>query len=70
MEEEEREIVLEVRDNGRGIREEEKTGSPSLGLIGMRERAHLIGGTIEISGAAGKGTVLRLRVPIPERRAG
>jgi signal transduction histidine kinase len=64
IEEEEGEIVLKVEDNGRGITEEEKTGPRSLGLIGMRERAHLAGGRLEIMGIAGKGTTLMLRVPL------
>ena len=58
------ELVLEIRDDGRGIKEEEITGSLSLGLIGMRERTHLLGGRIGITGTAGRGTVLTLRVPI------
>ena len=58
------ELVLEVRDNGRGITEDEIAGSLSLGLIGMQERAQLLGGRIEIIGIAGTGTVLTLRVPI------
>lgn len=65
IEEEEGEFVLEVRDNGRGIAEDENIGSQSLGLMGMRERAQLVGGRIEITGVAGKGTVLTVRVPIP-----
>jgi PAS domain S-box-containing protein len=64
MEEERGEFVLQVRDNGRGIAENEKTGARTLGLIGMRERVHLVGGGIEVTGVAGKGTVLTVRVPI------
>ena len=65
IEEEEGEFVLEIRDNGRGITENEKSGTRSLGLLGMRERAHSIGGRIEINGVAEKGSVLLVRLPIP-----
>jgi NO-binding membrane sensor protein with MHYT domain len=64
IEEEEGEFVLRIRDNGRGITEAEKTRPRSLGLIGMRERAQLIGGKIEITGVTGKGTVLTVRIPL------
>jgi PAS domain S-box-containing protein len=63
IEEEEGEFVLEIKDNGRGITEGEKLGTRSLGLLGMRERAYAVGGTVEISGTAGKGTVLIVRLP-------
>jgi signal transduction histidine kinase len=64
IEEEEGGFVLEIKDNGRGITETEKLGTRSLGLLGMRERAHSLGGTLDISGAAGKGTVLTVRFPL------
>ncbi len=67
--EEEGAYVVEVRDNGRGITEEERTGSRSLGLLGMRERAQLIGGTIDLTGLPGKGTVLTVRMPLPSPAA-
>ena len=54
-------IVLEVRDNGRGMNEGLGTGS--LGILGMRERALLLGGELTISGATGEGTVVRVRIP-------
>jgi hypothetical protein len=37
-------FALEVRDNGRGIGEDQLSGSGSLGILGMRERALLLGG--------------------------
>jgi PAS domain S-box-containing protein len=64
IEEEEGEFVLEIKDNGRGITESEKSGTRSLGLLGMRERAHSVGGRIEINGIAGKGSLLLVRLPI------
>jgi signal transduction histidine kinase len=57
-------FVLSVSDNGKGITESEKTEQQSLGILGMRERAHLIGGEIKIKGVDGKGTVVIVRVPI------
>lgn len=58
------EFVLTIIDNRRGITENEKSGPQSLGLLGMRERAHLIGGKIDIKGVEGKGTVVIIRVPL------
>jgi PAS domain S-box-containing protein len=60
------ELVLTISDNGRGITEDEKSGQHSLGLLGMRERAHLIGGKISINGIKGRGTVIVVRVPISD----
>ncbi|HWW86079.1 MAG TPA: transporter substrate-binding domain-containing protein [Vicinamibacterales bacterium] len=60
------EVVLEIRDNGRGITEGELAAPGSLGLMGMRERAHLVGARIEIKGVARHGTMITLRVPIQE----
>lgn len=64
MKKEDGEFILMIRDNGRGITDEEKSGQRTLGLLGMRERAHLIGGKIDINGLAGKGTVVTVRIPI------
>jgi PAS domain S-box-containing protein len=64
MKEENGEFHLTISDNGRGITDEEKSGQRTLGLLGMRERAHLVGGKIDITGLAGKGTVLTVRIPI------
>src|SRR5258706_4763108 len=57
-------LVLTISDNGRGITEAEKSGQSRLGLLGMRERAHLVGGKIEIAGSKDKGTLVTLRFPI------
>jgi PAS domain S-box-containing protein len=57
------ECLLTIQDNGRGIRETEKSGADSLGLLGMRERAHLIGAKIDITGLKGKGTLVALSIP-------
>jgi signal transduction histidine kinase len=57
-------FVLTISDNGRGITEDEKLGVKSLGLLGMRERAQLIGAKLDFAGAKGKGTVVTVRVPL------
>lgn len=57
-------VVLEVRDDGRGITEDERDDPSSLGLLGIRERADLLGGTVHIEGIAGRGTILRVRIPL------
>ena len=59
-------VVLTVSDNGRGINEDEISGPQSLGLLGMSERAHLIGGTVSIAGIGGHGTAVRVRVPMAQ----
>ena len=63
LEEEGTDLVLQIRDNGRGITEDEQGGPPALGLLGMRERAHLIGGRVDFTGISGQGTTVTLRVP-------
>jgi len=62
LREEEGYIVFEVRDNGRGIAKEELSAG-GLGILGMRERAILLGGEFTIEGVPGKGTLVRVRIP-------
>ncbi len=64
IDEEEGHLVMSVHDNGRGISEDEMASTRSLGLVGMRERAMLIGGELTLHGAPGKGTTVTLRVPL------
>jgi PAS domain S-box-containing protein len=56
-------FVLEIRDNGRGITEEEILNPESLGLLGMKERVLAFGGELSIRGEPGGGTVLVLKIP-------
>jgi len=55
---------LEVRDDGVGITENQMRNSESLGLLGMKERALLVGGEVRITGKEGEGTTVLVRVPI------
>jgi two-component system, NarL family, sensor histidine kinase UhpB len=57
-------LTLTVRDNGRGIQPEELHSPRAVGLLGIRERALLLGGQCAISGQAGKGTIVEARVPM------
>jgi signal transduction histidine kinase len=52
-----------VTDDGTGF-DPEATGGRSLGLLGMRERATLVGGRVEIASAPGAGTRMELEVPV------
>jgi PAS domain S-box-containing protein len=57
-------LVLNIADNGKGIQDVETAFHSSVGLLGMRERAILLGGDLAIESAPGKGTALTVRVPI------
>jgi len=57
-------LELTVSDNGRGITPAETQSKKSLGLLGMRERAHLIGGRLDITGLPGVGTTVQVRAPL------
>jgi signal transduction histidine kinase len=55
---------LTIRDNGKGITENEITDPKSFGIIGMKERIEYLGGKITIHGAPGKGTTIHLNIPL------
>ena len=56
-------IVLKVRDNGKGISKEQIADPKAFGLIGMRERVRPWVGEIKISGAPDKGTMVVVSIP-------
>lgn len=60
-------VVLQVKDNGRGITETEINHSRSVGLLGMRERAHLFGGEVHFSGVPNRGTTVTARIPLDKQ---
>ena len=71
LEQRDGDLALEVRDNGVGINPEAIEKPSALGILGMRERAALVEGRLDISGRPGKGTVLSVRIPMrsmPRRR--
>ena len=60
-------LTLEVHDNGKGIPSDKIMNIKSLGILGMRERAMLLGGELSISSPPGSGTTVRVRIPDPRR---
>jgi len=58
-------VQLVVRDDGQGFNT--AAGREGrYGVLGMRERARVLGGTLRIEGRAGRGTTVRVTVPLPE----
>jgi PAS domain S-box-containing protein len=57
-------LVLVVRDDGRGFNVSAAEGRHSLGLLGMKERVLLLGGTFELDSAPGRGTTLTVHIPL------
>jgi signal transduction histidine kinase len=58
-------LELQIKDNGRGISEAQIHNTKSIGLLGMRERAALLGGEVVWRGQSGKGTTVTVRLPKP-----
>jgi signal transduction histidine kinase len=59
-------IRLIVKDNGQGFDVDEAKNKNSLGLIGMNERALMLQGELTIKSKKLKGTVVTLKIPLPE----
>ena len=62
--EEQGRLILEIRDNGRGITEGELSNQKSFGLLGMRERALAFGGDVRVHAAPKHGTIVRAEIPV------
>jgi PAS domain S-box-containing protein len=58
-------IVMTIRDNGVGFDSEKIAAKRTLGLLGMRERTSMMGGTYEISSSPGSGTTVLVSIPLP-----
>jgi PAS domain S-box-containing protein len=61
-----RELRMVVEDDGRGFDAARSDERPSLGLRGMKERAVLVAGTLEVESVPGSGTTVYLVVPLPD----
>lgn len=57
-------VRLTVRDNGRGFSPQQPRKPGSYGLMGLRERAYLLGGEVNITSEHGRGTTIEVRIPL------
>jgi two-component system nitrate/nitrite sensor histidine kinase NarX len=64
----EKEIIIEMRDDGRGFSPEDVSQSSRHGLRGMRERADLIGADIQVISRPQEGTIVRLCLALENLR--
>ena len=67
LDNDQRDVSLEVRDNGNGISDEQRVAPNALGILGMLERALLLGGELTINGVPERGTTVRVRIPRTQR---
>jgi two-component system sensor kinase len=63
-----RQLVLAVRDNGRGFDPERSMRGKSHGILGIRERAHTLGGTARFERLAEGGTLVEIVIPVARYR--
>jgi len=64
-------VCLRIKDDGKSFRVDrafERKGSKRLGLLGMRERLEMVGGSFAIESAPGKGTTIIAQIPMGEER--
>jgi PAS domain S-box-containing protein len=65
-----REVHLDLQDDGRGVTPGDLQKKGSFGLVGIRERVYILAGSVEIRGDAGQGTMIQVRLPIPDAATG
>lgn len=57
-------LRLTVRDQGVGVSTDRLQAGVSIGIVGMKERAHLVNGTLSIQSQSGQGTEVSVEVPL------
>ena len=57
-------LVMQIRDDGKGFDTKAAMNSKGMGILGMNERAHILGGTLEIISTADSGTEIILKTPV------
>ena len=61
-------LVLEIIDNGKGITQSQISDPKSLGLLGMKERALILGGSVEIKSSMNNGTIIKAVIPFINKK--
>ena len=56
-------LVLEIRDDGMGFDVQELDSASGIGIVGMRERARLAGGSLKVISSPGRGTTIMAKIP-------
>jgi signal transduction histidine kinase len=62
-------VVLVIEDDGVGFDSAADAGRMGIGLVNMRERAALIGGTLQVESSPGHGTTVYVRYPVAQAGA-
>ena len=60
-----RHLAIEIKDDGRGA-DEDLGRAPGMGVLGMRERAVILGGILEVDTGPGRGTTVRAIIPMEQ----
>ncbi len=61
-----RNLVMEIYDNGKGITQNQINSPNSLGILGMKERSILLGGEFIIKSTMNSGTIVKVKIPVEE----
>jgi PAS domain S-box-containing protein len=59
------EVRLVIEDDGKGFDASEPLSEGQVGLVGIRERTHLVGGSVTVESSPGRGTTICVSVPLP-----
>lgn len=60
-------VILEVKDNGKGFTGKQFSDLKSFGLIGIKERVNFFGGNVKINGIRDKGTMITVNIPLRKK---
>jgi signal transduction histidine kinase len=63
-------LCLMVRDNGVGFDPKAHAGRESFGILGMRERTHILDGEFHLEASPGRGTLVKVKIPMDEGETG